>query len=115
MNEVEIEDRPAFPYRGNFFNILPRMNIKLRLINISEGILIDTARNFLPVPDLKRLIDGMAHNKLNVLHIHFTDSNSFPFYSQRVPKVIEHYERLKIHIMLFLRSNTISDESLRCV
>jgi hexosaminidase len=52
-----------------------------------RGLLLDTARNFIPIPDLKRMIDGMALNKLNIFHWHLTDSNSFPFYSKRVPQV----------------------------
>jgi len=64
--EAKIEDRPAFPYRG---------------------LMIDTSRNFIPIRSLKRMIDAMSFNKLNVLHWHLTDSNSFPFQSKRVPQV----------------------------
>lgn len=54
-------------------------------VNVSDGplygyrgILLDVARNFYPVPDLMRTVRGMAYNKLNVLHLHLTDSQSFP-------------------------------------
>lgn len=43
-----------------------------------RGILLDVARNFFPVPDLMRTVRAMAYNKLNVLHLHLTDSQSFP-------------------------------------
>jgi hexosaminidase len=46
-NSVTIRDQPRFPYRG---------------------ILIDTARHFIPIPVLKKQIDAMAYNKFNVLH-----------------------------------------------
>ncbi|XP_021948899.1 chitooligosaccharidolytic beta-N-acetylglucosaminidase isoform X1 [Folsomia candida] len=62
--EAEIEDRPAFKYRG---------------------VMVDTSRNFIPILNLKKVVDAMSYNKLNVLHLHLTDSNSFPFYSKRIP------------------------------
>ena len=43
-----------------------------------RGILIDTSRNFISVPIMKRVIDAMSYNKLNVLHWHITDTHSFP-------------------------------------
>lgn len=48
MNDsTVIIDKPRFAYRG---------------------LLVDTARHFIPVPILKKQIDSMAYNKLNVLH-----------------------------------------------
>lgn len=47
--------------------------------------MIDTGRNFVPFEDLKRMVDGMAQNKLNMFHWHLSDSNSLPFMSNRVP------------------------------
>jgi hexosaminidase len=38
------------------------------------GILLDTSRNFFSVEVLKRLIDGLSYNKLNVFHWHITDT-----------------------------------------
>jgi hexosaminidase len=52
-----INDAPAYPYRG---------------------LLIDTARHFLPTWMIKKVISGMAANKLNRLHLHVTDTASFP-------------------------------------
>ncbi|XP_031354596.1 probable beta-hexosaminidase fdl isoform X2 [Photinus pyralis] len=63
---ASISDSPAFPYRG---------------------IMVDTARNFIPIESIKRVLTGMAANKLNVFHWHITDSQSFPFASPRVPKM----------------------------
>ena len=59
-------DRPLFAYRG---------------------LMLDTSRNFVSIKGMKKLVDGMAYNKLNTLHWHITDSHSFPFYSQRVPQL----------------------------
>ncbi|PBP20048.1 beta-hexosaminidase precursor [Diplocarpon rosae] len=54
---VSIRDGPLYPYRG---------------------IMIDTARNFLSVKKIKEQIDGMALSKLNVLHWHLVDTQSWP-------------------------------------
>lgn len=54
-----------------------------------RGVLLDTSRNFYPVRDLKRTIEAMAMNKLNVFHWHITDSQSFPIFLPSVPEVAE--------------------------
>lgn len=61
---LEISDAPRFPWRG---------------------LMVDTARHFVPVRQLKTILDGMATMKLNVLHWHMTDAQSFPFRSQSFP------------------------------
>ncbi|NP_001092297.1 beta-N-acetylglucosaminidase NAG3 precursor [Tribolium castaneum] len=65
LHGVEIRDYPKFPYRG---------------------VMIDTARNFFPVDLIRKVVDGMAMAKLNVLHLHLTDAVSFPIV---LPKVQE--------------------------
>ncbi|KAK4153079.1 glycoside hydrolase superfamily [Chaetomidium leptoderma] len=65
---VSIRDAPKFPHRG---------------------IMMDTARNFFPVPDILRTIDAMAWNKLNRLHVHVTDSQSWPLVIPALPEVSE--------------------------
>jgi hexosaminidase len=52
-----------------------------------RGLLIDTGRNFIPLKNLRKMVDAMAFNKLNMFHWHLSDSNSFPFASKRVPQV----------------------------
>jgi N-acetyl-beta-hexosaminidase len=42
-----------------------------------RGLMIDTARHFLPVEFLQHILDGMEANKLNVLHWHIVDSQAF--------------------------------------
>lgn len=66
LSNVLINDRPTFHYRG---------------------LLIDTARQFFTCDQLKRVMDGMAASKLNTLHWHLTDSQSFPFDSSVFPQM----------------------------
>jgi N-acetyl-beta-hexosaminidase len=57
LHDVSVQDSPKFPYRG---------------------VMVDTARNYFPISLLKKVLDGMAMSKLNVLHLHLTDAVSFP-------------------------------------
>ncbi|KAK9761433.1 Glucosamine-6-phosphate isomerase (Glucosamine-6-phosphate deaminase) (GNPDA) (GlcN6P deaminase) [Basidiobolus ranarum] len=65
---VSITDKPAFPHRG---------------------VMIDSSRNFLKIADIKRTIDGMSYNKLNVLHWHIIDQHSFPVQTKTYPELSE--------------------------
>ncbi|KAJ8939169.1 hypothetical protein NQ314_011222 [Rhamnusium bicolor] len=57
IHDIEIHDKPTFPHRG---------------------LMVDTARNYFPIEQLKKVVDGMATSKLNVFHLHLTDAVSFP-------------------------------------
>lgn len=63
---VSITDAPRFPWRG---------------------LLLDSARHFMPLEDIKRQLDGMAAAKLNVFHWHLTDDQGWRFASTRYPKL----------------------------
>lgn len=66
---ITISDEPSYTYRG---------------------VMLDPARNFLRIEDYKRIIDGMQIAKLNYLHIHFTDSESFPIQLDGYPQIPQH-------------------------
>ena len=63
---LAIEDQPAFAWRG---------------------VLIDVARHFIELPVLLRTLDGMAHHKLNVMHLHLTDDQAYRFPSAAYTKL----------------------------
>ncbi|XP_050312822.1 probable beta-hexosaminidase fdl [Anthonomus grandis grandis] len=57
IHDVKIIDKPAFRHRG---------------------LLIDVSRHFVPIKVLRKAVEGMAASKMNVLHLHLSDSSSFP-------------------------------------
>jgi hexosaminidase len=63
---VAIKDEPRFPWRG---------------------VLLDSARHFVPIEDILRQLDGMAAAKFNVLHWHLTDDQGWRFASTKYPKL----------------------------
>lgn len=40
--------------------------------------MVDTARHFLPMNILERTVDALVINKMNVMHWHISDDESFP-------------------------------------
>ncbi|XP_058448990.1 chitooligosaccharidolytic beta-N-acetylglucosaminidase [Malaya genurostris] len=72
---------------GNCLLIISAAHISDAPVYSHRGFLLDTARNFIPMNAIKRQIDGMASVKLNVLHWHVTDSQSFPLELVSLPLV----------------------------
>ena len=50
-----------------------------------RGLLLDSARHFQPVPDIRKLIDWMSLHKLDVLHWHLTDDQGWRLQIKRFP------------------------------
>lgn len=65
---VSIADEPRFGYRG---------------------MMLDPARNYLPVDDIERFIDAMAMYKFNVLHLHLTDDQGWRVEIKKYPLLTE--------------------------
>src|SRR5271154_1392752 len=65
---VTINDKPRFPWRG---------------------LMIDSARHFVPLDVLRRNIDGMEAVKMNVLHWHLSENQGFRVESKKFPKLQE--------------------------
>lgn len=64
INATSINDFPRFSHRG---------------------LMIDSARHYQLETTFYDIMDGMMYNKLNVLHWHITDDQSFPFVSTVFP------------------------------
>jgi len=65
---VTIQDQPRFPWRG---------------------LMIDSARHFIPLDVIKRNIDGMEAVKMNVFHWHLSENQGFRVESHKFPKLHE--------------------------
>ncbi|BBN81195.1 beta-N-acetylhexosaminidase [Pseudoalteromonas sp. A25] len=66
LPHINIEDSPRFAWRG---------------------LLLDSARHFMPIETVKRQLSGMASAKLNVLHWHLTDDQGWRMQSKIFPKL----------------------------
>jgi hexosaminidase len=65
---MTIEDRPRFRWRG---------------------LMLDSARHFQTLAEIRRLIDWMALHKLNVLHWHLTDDQGWRLQILKYPRLTE--------------------------
>jgi hexosaminidase len=63
---VHIEDKPLFQHRG---------------------LNLDLARAYFPPSDVKKTIDAVAYNKMNRLHLHITDAQSWPLVIPSMPEL----------------------------
>ena len=63
---VTIEDAPAFGYRG---------------------LMLDVGRHFMPIAFIKQLLDVMAMQKMNNLHLHLTEDQGWRIEIKKYPKL----------------------------
>ena len=68
-----------------------------------RGLLVDSARHYLSVPLLERTIDSMAAMKLNTLHWHIVDAESFPYVSAQYPGNYYYYELVRNYFIIFFK------------
>ena len=76
INQVDIDDAPRFKFRG---------------------AMIDTSRHYLTINTIMMHLDAMAYNKLNVLHWHIVDDQSFPYVSTKFPALSEKVTAIHIN------------------
>jgi len=65
---ITIQDKPRFPWRG---------------------LMIDSARHFIPLDVVHRNLDGMEAVKMNVFHWHLSENQGFRAESKKFPKLHE--------------------------
>lgn len=68
IKSVRIDDSPRFGYRA---------------------LMLDPARHFLPVSDVKHFIDWMARFKYNVLQLHLTDDQGWRMEIKTYPQLVQ--------------------------
>jgi hexosaminidase len=66
--DFQLTDAPRYPYRG---------------------LMMDLSRHYYTVQSIQHTIEAMVANKLNVLHLHLTDDQSFPVESIKYPELAE--------------------------
>ncbi len=71
IETVSIDDQPRFAYRA---------------------LMLDPARHFLPMDDVKHYIDQMAHYKYNVLQLHLTDDQGWRIEIKDYPQLTANQE-----------------------
>jgi len=82
---VTINDKPRFPWRG---------------------LMIDSARHFVPLDVLRKNIDGLEAVKMDVLHWHLSENQGFRVESKKFPKLHEmgsdglYYTQDEIHDLI---------------
>lgn len=64
--DVSIQDQPSFKYRG---------------------VMIDISRNFISMEKIQESVRAMGYNKMNVLHLHLSDTASIPITIPSNPNV----------------------------
>lgn len=103
---IKILEKQIWLQADNTIGALHGMETILQLLSIDEGgyyfpalrlddaprfawrgLMIDVARHFIPVDNLKRNIDAMAAVKMNVLHLHLSDDQGFRVESKIFPKL----------------------------
>ena len=68
IKQVQIEDAPRFPFRA---------------------LMLDPARHFISVKNVKRYIDAMSKYKFNTLHFHLVDDHGWCLDMKDYPKLAE--------------------------
>ncbi|XP_062566869.1 uncharacterized protein LOC134229181 [Saccostrea cucullata] len=68
IKDTVINDYPRFPHRG---------------------LLVDSSRHFIFKEVIYDILEGLAQNKMNVMHWHIVDDQSFPYQSKTFPELSE--------------------------
>lgn len=73
---------------GSYTNMAP-VSIRDSPVLQYRGLNLDVARNWYPIKDILRTVDALSWNKFNVLHLHMSDSQSWPMEVPSLPALAE--------------------------
>ncbi|WP_088341813.1 family 20 glycosylhydrolase [Robiginitalea sediminis] len=76
-----LAEYPIWPVPGGEIRDVPQFGYR--------GAMLDVARHFFSVEDVKKYLDVMAYYKLNVLHLHLTDDQGWRIEIKSWPKLTE--------------------------
>jgi hypothetical protein len=80
-----------------------------------RGIMVDTSRHFLTKAMLYQLLDSMSYTKMNVLHWHAVDDQSFPMEVKSYPKLqVSKDQRLMRGLCDICANTPVSDFVVNC-
>ena len=81
---IELSTRQSSPWQMDYVSIKDTPRFGWR------GVMLDVARHFFPVANVKRLIDQMAYYKFNILHLHLTDDQGWRLMIHSWPRLAEY-------------------------
>ena len=89
ISPIRIDDAPRFPHRA---------------------LMLDPARHFLPVNDVKFFIDQMARYKYNILQLHLTDDQGWRVEIKKHPKLVgkDYYTQEQLAEKFEVSARTVS-------
>jgi hexosaminidase len=74
---------------GGSNGVLPALKIDDAPRFTWRGLMLDSARHFQSLDEIKRVLDAMAEQKLNTFHWHLTDDQGWRMEIKRYPKLTE--------------------------
>jgi hexosaminidase len=72
---------------GGVYTPFAPVSIKDSPMFVHRGLNLDIARSWYPLHHIKRTIDAMAYTKMNRLHLHITDAQSWPLEIPSMPEL----------------------------
>jgi len=69
--------------------VIPNLNIKDQPRFKWRGLMLDLSRHFFDKNYIKKIIDGLAMHKMNVLHLHLVDDQGWRMEIKKYPKLTE--------------------------
>ncbi len=89
-DEIEADSVQSIPWQIPTGSVSDYPNYEMR------GTMLDVARHFFEVEDVKRYIDLISFYKMNVLHLHLSDDQGWRIEIKKWPKLTTHGSKTKV-------------------